>query len=48
MTLLALTITIGLLLVILDRMFEWLDQDERDGITHNSREDRHRRTNEHR
>ena len=32
MTLLALTITIGLLLVILDRMFEWLDQDEQDGI----------------
>ena len=32
MTLLALTITIGLLLVILDRMFAWMDQDEQDGI----------------
>ena len=32
MTLLALTITIGLLLILVDRMFSWMDQDEQDGI----------------
>ena len=32
MTLLALTITIGILLILVDRMFAWMDQDEQDGI----------------
>jgi hypothetical protein len=32
MTLLAITITIGVLLIITDRIWRWIEQDEQDGI----------------